>query len=318
MIRLATAADVATVERVVQDAYAMYVARMGKPPAPMHDDYAARIAAGSVYVLEDGDVVGVLVVVPERDALLLDNVAVAPAAQHRGLGGRLIAFAEQHARDLGLKAVRLYTNELMVENISLYSRLGYCETHRAEEDGYRRIFMVKTLFSITALHNEPEVVSALSELLVETVAHGGSVSFMHPVDPGEAAAFWKDSLESAERGERIVLAAWDAGTLIGTVTVIFCGLPNQRHRAEIAKMMTRVAWRRRGVARALMEVAEREALAQGRTLLVLDTAVQDGAGPFYEGLGFQKAGVIPDYALLPHGGFTGTIYYWKQLAPHRL
>lgn len=170
-------------------------------------------------------------------------------------------------------------------------------------------------FEITALRDEPAVISALSDLLIETVAHGGSVSFMHPVDPAEAAAFWRDALLAAERGERVVFGAWDGGMLVGTVTLILCGYPNQRHRAEIAKMMTRVSRRRRGVARALMVAAEREALARGRTLLVLDTAVIDGAGEFYEGLGFQKAGVIPDYALLPHGGLTGTILYWKRIGP---
>lgn len=165
------------------------------------------------------------------------------------------------------------------------------------------------------MRNEPRTIAALVDLLTETVAHGGSVSFMHPVDPAQATAFWADALESARRGERAVFGAWSGDALIGTVSVLFCGLPNQRHRAEIAKMMTRLAWRGRGVATALMEAAEAAALADGRTLLVLDTAVIEGAGSFYERLGFQKAGVIPDYALLPHGGLTGTIYYWKRIAP---
>ena len=89
--------------------------------------------------------------------------------------------------------------------------------------------------------------------------------------------------------------------------------PNQPHRAEIAKLMTRLSHRRRGVAAALMEAAERSAVERARTLLTLDTAVEDGASKLYEGLGFTLAGVIPDYALKPHGGLTGTMIYWKRV-----
>ena len=128
-----------------------------------------------------------------------------------------------------------------------------------------------------------------------------------------AEAFWKDSLAAADRGERIVLGAFDGDHLIGTVTLLLALPPNQPHRAEIAKMMTRISHRRRGVARALMRAAERMAVARGRTLLVLDTAVEDGAAGLYEGLGFKLAGIIPDYALKPHGGLTGTMIYWKRI-----
>lgn len=89
--------------------------------------------------------------------------------------------------------------------------------------------------------------------------------------------------------------------------------PNQPHRAEIAKMMTRISHRGRGVATALMRVAERMAVERGRTLLVLDTALEDGASRLYEGLGFQLTGVIPDYAFRPHGELTGTMIYWKRI-----
>jgi ribosomal protein S18 acetylase RimI-like enzyme len=144
------------------------------------------------------------------------------------------------------------------------------------------------------------------------VANGGSVSFMHPLEPGNAEQFWRDSLASADRGERIVLGAFDDETLVGTVTLLLALPPNQPHRAEIAKVMTRVSHRGRGVAKTLMGVAERMAVERGRTLLVLDTAVEDGASRLYEALGFNLTGVIPDYALKPHGGLTGTMIYWKR------
>ena len=160
----------------------------------------------------------------------------------------------------------------------------------------------------------PHIRTALSELLVEAVASGGSVSFMHPLAPEAANAFWLDSLASAARGERIVLGAFDGESLIATVTLLLSLPPNQPHRAEIAKMMTCLSHRHRGAATALMRAAEAMAIERGRTLLVLDTAVEDGASKLYERLGFQLTGVIPDYALKPHGGLTGTMIYWKRIA----
>ncbi|WP_407170247.1 GNAT family N-acetyltransferase [Bradyrhizobium sp. ORS 111] len=168
-------------------------------------------------------------------------------------------------------------------------------------------------FAIKPLDDTPQIRSGLGELLIETVASGGSVGFVHPLLFDDACVFWKDSLGSAARGERVVLGAFDGEALIGTVTLVLKLPPNQPHRAEIAKMMTRVSHRHRGAATALMRAAEQLAVAHGRTLLVLDTAVEDGAAPLYEKLGFQLTGIIPDYALKPHGGLTGTMVYWKRI-----
>ena len=165
---------------------------------------------------------------------------------------------------------------------------------------------------IRALDASPDIREALSEILVETVANGGSVSFMHPLAVEVAHTFWSGSLAAADRGERIVLGAFDDESLIGTVTLLLDCPPNQPHRAEIAKMMTRISHRGRGVATALMRAAERMAVERKRKLLVLDTAADGGASGFYERLGFQLAGVIPDYAFKPHGGLSGTMIYWKR------
>jgi ribosomal protein S18 acetylase RimI-like enzyme len=167
--------------------------------------------------------------------------------------------------------------------------------------------------TIAPLTDLPHIRAALNELLVETVASGGSVSFMHPLAPEAADAFWRGSFASAARGERIVLGAFDGESLIATVTLLLDLPPNQPHRAEIAKMMTRLSHRRRGAATALMLAAEAMAIKRGRGLLVLDTAVEDGASKLYERLGFHLTGVIPDYALKPHGGLTGTMIYWKRI-----
>jgi ribosomal protein S18 acetylase RimI-like enzyme len=166
---------------------------------------------------------------------------------------------------------------------------------------------------IKTLKSSPDICAALSDMLIETVAHGGSVSFMHPLPIQSAETFWRDALAAADRGERIVLGAFDGEDLVATVTLLLNLPPNQPHRAEIAKMMTRVSHRHRGIATALLREAERIAVAHERWLLVLDTAEDDGAAGLYERIGFKLTGLIPDYALKPHGGLTGTLIYWKRL-----
>ena len=147
-IRRAAADDVPAVRAVVDAAYEHYVPRIGREPAPMTADYASLVAADEVWVGQaEGRVVGVLVIRPSGAVLELENVAVDPAEQGLGYGRALVSFAEIRARELGLAAVELYTNEAMVENVALYPRLGYAETTRRVEGGYRRVYFRKTLDS---------------------------------------------------------------------------------------------------------------------------------------------------------------------------
>ncbi len=142
--RPATLDDLQAIEDLVQAAYAPYVARIGRKPAPMLEDYKALIGAGYVHVIDQvGAVHGVLVLIPDGESLLLDNVAVSPNARGVGLGRAMLLFAEQTALASGRGSIRLYTNEAMSENIELYSRIGYVETHRAEEKGLRRVYMAQ-------------------------------------------------------------------------------------------------------------------------------------------------------------------------------
>jgi ribosomal protein S18 acetylase RimI-like enzyme len=173
---------------------------------------------------------------------------------------------------------------------------------------------VTTDIDVRSLGPSPAIRAMLSELLIEAVANGGSVSFMDPLPQEVAAKFWENALGAAARGERIVLGAFDGDLLVGTVTLVLDLAQNQPHRAEVVKMITRISHRGRGVATALLRRAESTALARGRTLLVLDTASDGGAAPLYESVGFHFAGEIPDYALKPQGGLTGTKFYWKHLA----
>lgn len=167
---------------------------------------------------------------------------------------------------------------------------------------------------VRTLTDEPPVIERLADILVATVAGGGSVSFLHPLPRETAVAYWREAL--ADPG-RVVLGGHVDGTLVGTVTLWLATPQNQPFRAEIWKLMTDPAARRLGVARALMVAAERLAVERGKTLLNLDTAADHGAAPLYDALGWTRIGEIPDYAYKPHGGLTATILYYKQLAPAR-
>ena len=131
---------------VVHAAYAHYIPRIGKPPGPMLDDYAQRIADKQAWVLEDaGHIVGILVLEQTASSFLLDNIAVAPDGQGKGFGRALLDFAEAEARRCGFREIELYTHILMTENIGIYARIGYVETHRVSEKGYERVYMSKKL-----------------------------------------------------------------------------------------------------------------------------------------------------------------------------
>ncbi len=130
---------------LVDAAYGHYVVRMGRKPAPMLDDYAARIAAGQVWVLEQiGEIAG-LIVLEEKDGLLIDNIAVAPSYSGRGFGRVLMEFAEAEAACRGIQRLWLYTHVTMVENIVIYPQFGYRETHRGNERGFERVYFEKRL-----------------------------------------------------------------------------------------------------------------------------------------------------------------------------
>lgn len=145
-IRPAAHGDVSAVGHIVFAAYTKYIERIGQPPGPMRDDYAARVAEGSVWVAEgDGGVLGLIVLLPQEDHLLLDNIAVDPAAQGQGVGRALLAFADAHARTGGISELRLYTHEKMTENIELYTRIGWQETGRYRQDGFDRVFFRRVL-----------------------------------------------------------------------------------------------------------------------------------------------------------------------------
>jgi GNAT superfamily N-acetyltransferase len=153
----------------------------------------------------------------------------------------------------------------------------------------------------------------LAAVLADCVAGGASVSYMAPFtqeQAREAFAAWADDVE---RDARLLLAAFLDGTVVGTVQLVFATPPNQPHRADVAKLLVHRSARRRGLARLLMEHAEREARAEGKTLLVLDTVTGDDAERLYTRLGWTRVGVIPNYALYPDGRPCDTTVFWKAV-----
>lgn len=155
---------------------------------------------------------------------------------------------------------------------------------------------------------------ALAGVLADCVAGGASVSYLAPFSHEQARAAFDAMAAEVEQGHRLLLAAFAEGRLVGTVQVILALPPNQPHRAEIAKLLVHRSARKRGVAQLLMEHAESEASAAGKTLLVLDTVTGEDAERLYARLGWTRVGVIPGYALYPDGRPCDTTVFWKALS----
>lgn len=153
----------------------------------------------------------------------------------------------------------------------------------------------------------------LAAVLVDCVMQGGSVNFMQPYSQAEGEAFFAGVADGVAGGGVILLAAFDGARLIGTVQVHPAMKPNQPHRVDIAKMLVHSDARRRGVGEALLRAAEREALALGRTLGVLDTETGSAGDRLYARCGWIRAGIIPDYALKPMGGLAPATFFYKRL-----
>lgn len=155
-------------------------------------------------------------------------------------------------------------------------------------------------------------IQGLSDVLIDCVEGGASVSFMLPMTRAKAETFWRDAAAGVARGERVVLSAEDETGIVGTVQIILAQPENQPHRGDLAKMLVHRRARRRGIGAALLVAAERSALDAGKTLLVLDTA-SDDAERLYARQGWQRCGIIPNYALLPDGRPCATTYFFKSL-----
>jgi ribosomal protein S18 acetylase RimI-like enzyme len=155
-------------------------------------------------------------------------------------------------------------------------------------------------------------IEQLAEVLLDCVEGGASVSFMLPMARETAVAFWRKVAGGVARGERTLLVAEDEEGIVGTVQLVTSMPENQPHRADVAKLLVHRRARGTGIGRRLMEAVEAAARAQGRTVLVLDTA-SSTAERLYERLGWQRVGTVPDYALMPDGEPCATVFFYKQV-----
>lgn len=180
------------------------------------------------------------------------------------------------------------------------------------------LYAFKVLMSLISVRRlealgEREI-KGLSDVLIDCVDGGASVSFMWPMSRDKAETFWRGVASDVADGARILMVAEDAaGCIVGTAQVILNLPENQPHRGDVAKMLVHRRVRRRGVGAALLNAVESHALSEGKTLLVLDTVTGGDAERLYSRQGWIRCGDIPDYALWPDGRRCGTTVYYKAL-----
>ncbi|MGA4838495.1 GNAT family N-acetyltransferase [Streptomyces sp. G45] len=153
----------------------------------------------------------------------------------------------------------------------------------------------------------------LGDLLVDAVDGGASVGFLAGLDRADAARWWRDRAPDVTAGRVATWAVSDGGRLTGTVSLAFADKPNARHRAEVVKLLVHRDARGRGLGRALLAHAEREAAAAGVTLLLLDTQTDSPAEALYASAGWTRLGVVPDHAADPAGVLCPTTLFYKLL-----
>jgi len=174
--------------------------------------------------------------------------------------------------------------------------------------------MSESNWPIRRLHAMDDTqIEQLADLLIDCVEGGASVSFMHPLSRERAVAFWRNVAVGVAAGERALLVAEDDSGICGTVQLTLDLPENQPHRADLSKMLVHRRARRQGLGAALMRAAEATARECGRTLLVLDAVTGGDGARLYERLGWHRVGDIPNYALMPQGGFCSTTYFYRDL-----
>jgi GNAT superfamily N-acetyltransferase len=156
-------------------------------------------------------------------------------------------------------------------------------------------------------------VAALADVLIDAIDGDAGVSFLHPLEPARAQAFWRDVADDVAAGRRALLIAEDDGGVVGTVQLVLEQPENQPHRADLSKMLVHRRARRRGVGAALLEAAEQTARDCGKTLLVLDTNTGSDAERLYARMGWSRVGEIPDFSIQPRGGLRATTVFYKRV-----
>lgn len=242
-----------------------------------------------------------------------------PARHGTGLGQQLLDVAETHAIAAGAARIVLWSDTRFDRAHRFYEKRSYVRagpirvlhdiSHSLEFAYAKPVNGIELLDAAAAASAERR----LSDILIDCVAAGASVSFLPPLAPETARAFWKRTTADIAAGTRILLCGWVGGVLAGTVTLDVGTPPNQPHRAEVQKLLVHPDARRRGLARALMQRAESAAVRAGRSLLTLDTRAGDAAERLFRATGWRQAGRIPGYALNADGTRGDTVFFWKRI-----
>jgi GNAT superfamily N-acetyltransferase len=281
--------------------------------------YAGR--GGALWAADaDGRVVGMIGVAPRTDGAW-EVVRLYMLQPYRGtdLAPRLLDIAEAHARAAGATRLVLWSDTRFDRAHRFYEKHSYVrrgpigvlhDISNSLEFGYAKPVSGIEVLDVAAAASAER---RLAEILCACVDAGASVSYLPPLAPEVARAFWKRMAAEVAAGTRILLAAWDDAELVGTVMIELASAPNQPHRAEVQKLLVHPAARRRGLARALMLRAEQEARLAGRTLLTLDTRAGDAAETLYRAMGWHEAGRIPGYALNAGLVPCDTIFFWRHI-----
>ena len=282
--------------------------------------YYANLGGASWTAEADGQIVGMIATRPLHDgAWEICRVYVLPEWHGGGLGHRLLDTAEAHAAAAGATRLVLWSDTRFDRAHRFYEKRSYvrsgpvrvlADISNSLEYGFTNsVDGIEVLDAAAAVSAIPR----LSTILIACVEEGAGVSFLPPLAPDVARAFWRDTARDVAAGRKVLLAGWAGGVLLGTVTLALASPENQRHRADVAKLLVHPDGRRHGLARRLMLRLELEASRIGRPLLTLDTRGGDLAERLYRSMDWVEYGRIPGYAEQKDGTFEETVFFWKRL-----
>lgn len=297
----------------------MDVAREMPELHALHSHYTDK--GGKLWIAQSGaNVVGMAAVRPMSPKVWeICRVYVDPSLHGSGLGHALLDQAEGYAITAGADRLVLWSDTRFERAHRFYQRRSYVfdgpvrvlnDISNSLEYGYAKPVNGVEILTIAAA---TAAESRLADLLIACVEAGASVSFLPPLSREKAQAFWHRVAAGVGAGERILVAAWHNGAMLGTGMLDLATPENQPHRAEVQKLLVHPSVRRAGLGRQIMAALERAAVATGRSLLTLDTAASGAGESLYRALGWHEAGRIPRFAIGAGGAKHETVLFWKEL-----